>query len=205
MTAYLERIRVDNPVVTNLRDIPSFFLRPVEILKTYNRSNLQPDVIAGLTVAVVLLPQAIAYALIAELPPQVGLYAAIVAAIVGALWGSSNQLQTGPTNAISLLVLSALATSTTPGLSQFIIMAGLMAVMVGVFQMVMGLARLGMLVNFVSHSVVVGFAAGAGVLIAIKQLRHLFRLEFESEHVIETIGGIVTHLPEAHRPTLFLG
>ncbi|MCK9994674.1 MAG: hypothetical protein KAH56_00170, partial [Candidatus Krumholzibacteria bacterium] len=83
-----------------------FFLRPGKVLKGYTADNLRPDILAGLTVAVVLLPQAIAYAMIAELPPQTGLYAAIVAAMVGALWGSSRHLQTGPTNATSLLVLA---------------------------------------------------------------------------------------------------
>jgi SulP family sulfate permease len=161
--------------------------------------------VAGLTVAVVLLPQAIAYALIAELPPQVGLYTAIVAAIVGALMGCSHHLQTGPTNAISLLVLSALLTTATPGTSEFLVLAGLMAVMAGVLQLVMGLARLGVLVNFVSHSVIVGFSSGAGVLIAIKQLRHLFGLEITSHNVIGILQNIVANLPETHRPSLALG
>ncbi|NIO63958.1 MAG: sulfate transporter, partial [Gammaproteobacteria bacterium] len=92
---------------------------------------------------------------------------------MGALWGSSHQIHTGPTNALSLLVLSALLTIARPGTPEFIVAAGLMAVMVGVFQVVMGLARLGVLVNFVSYSVVVGFSSGAGVLIAVNQLRHL--------------------------------
>ncbi|UCC89816.1 MAG: sulfate permease [Anaerolineales bacterium] len=189
----------------NLRTIPSLFLQPLHILQTYGVDQLRPDVVAGLTVAVVLLPQAIAYALIAELPPQVGLYTAIVGAIVGALMGSSSHLQTGPTNAISLLVLSALLTTATPGTSEFLLLAGLMAVMAGLFQLVMGLARLGMLVNFVSHSVVVGFSSGAGVLIAFKQLQHLFGLEFASHNLIEITHGVYTHLPETHRPTLALG
>jgi SulP family sulfate permease len=180
-------------------------LQPIRLFKTYQRSQFRPDLVAGLTVAVVLLPQAIAYALIAELPPQTGLYAAIVAAIVGALWGSSAHLQTGPTNAISLLILSTLLTISTPGTAEFLVMAGLMAVMVGVFQLSMGLARLGMLVNFVSHSVVVGFSSGAGVLIAVKQLRHLLGVDVDSHTVTQTIRDIVVNLPDIHRITLALG
>ena len=88
MTAYLQNLRGDNPVAANLRDIPSFFARPARIFQTHERTSWRPDIIAGLTVAVVLLPQAIAYALIAELPPEMGLYTAIVGAIIGALWGS---------------------------------------------------------------------------------------------------------------------
>lgn len=183
----------------------SFFRKPLDLFQTYQRADLRPDIIAGLTIAVVLLPQAIAYALIAELPPEMGLYAAVVAAIIGALWGSSNQLQTGPTNAISLLILSTLLTTADPGSENFFVLAGLMAVMVGVFQLIMGLAHLGMLVNFVSHSVVVGFASGAGVLIAFKQMRHLLGLEFSSHTLFETIGGLVLNIPQTHPQTLLLG
>ncbi len=147
-----------------------------------------------MTVAIVLLPQAIAYALIAELPPQMGLYSAIVAAIVGALWGSSNQLHTGPSNSASLLVLAILLPLAEPGTGAFIAAAGLMAVMVGVFRLVLGLARLGMLVNFVSDLVIIGFTAGAGVLITANQLRNLLRLEFRSEpglvQTLQQVEGI---------------
>lgn len=192
-------------MLTSLKTLPSLFLQPIHRFRGYRASNLRLDAVAGLTVAVILLPQAMAYALIAELPPEVGLYTAIVAAIVGALWGSSNHLQTGPTNAISLLILSTLFTMAVSGTAEYLVLAGLLAVMVGVIQMVMGLAQLGMLVNFVSHSVIVGFAAGAGVLIAIQQLRHLLGLEFSSHGLFETIQGIVSHLPDAHLPTLALG
>jgi SulP family sulfate permease len=92
-----------------------------------------------------------------------------------------------------------------PGTAQFVVAAGVMAVMVGVFQLAMGLLRLGVLVNFVSHSVVVGFASGAGVLIAAKQVRHLLGLEFESHALVETIQGVTTHLTDVHQFTAALG
>jgi SulP family sulfate permease len=199
MAAYLENLRGVNPIVTNLRDIPAFFSRPVPIFQSYKRTSWRPDIIAGLTVAVVLLP--------AELPPEMGLYTAIIGGIIGALWGSSNHLQTGPTNAISLLVLSTLLTISVPGTAQYVILAGLLAVMVGVLQLVMGLARLGVLVNFVSHSVIVGFSAGAGVLIAVRQLRPLLGLDFPSHSFIETVGGVGGELiaGNIHWPTAALG
>lgn len=193
------------PVRASLAAVPDLFLQPLGLFRGYELSSLRPDLIAGLTVAVILLPQAIAYALIAELPPQTGLYAAIVAAIVGALWGSSNHLQTGPTNASSLLVLSTLITMAAPGTAEYVILAGLLAVAAGVIRLAMGLARLGVLVNFVSHSVTVGFTAGAGVLIAINQLRHLLGLEFSNYGLVETVSGIVVHLPETHILTMSLG
>jgi SulP family sulfate permease len=192
-------------MLSRLTAFPAFFLQPVHLIRSYRRSNLRPDIVAGLTVAVILLPQAIAYALIAELPPEMGLYTAILAAIVGALWGSSNHLQTGPTNAISLLTLSTLFVMATKGSADYMVLAGLMAIMVGVIQLAMGLARLGVLVNFVSHSVIVGFSSGAAVLIAIQQLPHLLGLELTGHGLLEAIRGIVIHLLEAHRPTAILG
>jgi SulP family sulfate permease len=189
----------------NLTAIPTVFLQPVQLFREYSLSSLRPDVIAGLTIAVILLPQGIAYALIAELPPQTGLYAAIVAAIVGALWGSSNHLQTGPTNAISLLILSTLMVVAAKGTAEYLILAGLMAVLAGAIQLAMGLARLGVLVNFVSHSVIVGFSSGAGILIAVQQLRYLLGLEYSSHGLVEAVQGVVIHLPETHLPTLALG
>ena len=191
--------------LSGLKSTPNLFLRPAQIVRGYHREHLRPDLVAGLTIAVILLPQAIAYALIAELPPQMGLYAAIVAALVGALWGSSHHLQTGPTHAISLLILSTLATAAVPGSPQYRLMAGMMAVLAGLIQLAMGLARLGMLVNFVSHSVVVGFSAGAGILIAVQQVKHLLGLSFSSHGVVEAVQGIVIYLPETHPATLALG
>ena len=189
----------------SVRPAVQYLQKPIHLFRTYDRDNFRPDLIAGLTVAVILLPQAIAFALIAELPPQMGVYAAIMGAVVGGLWGSSNQIHTGPTNAISLLVFSSLSAVVAVGTPQFAVAAGLLAVMVGVFQLGMGLLRLGMLVNFVSHSVIVGFASGAGVLIAIKQVTPLLGLSIESHNVTETLTGIVANLPATYVETAVIG
>lgn len=183
-----------------------FFLRPVEIIASYRREDLQPDLIAGLTVAVIMLPQAIAFALIAELPPEMGLYAAILGAIFGGLWGSSHQLQTGPTNTTSLLVLSTLIVIATPGTPTYLVAASLLALMVGFFRLIMGVARLGVMVNFVSDAVIVGFTAGAGLLIFFNQLRHLFGLEFASAPgLAATIQRFIANLPSTNAITLAIG
>jgi SulP family sulfate permease len=182
-----------------------YIKHPADMIRTYDRDNLRPDLLAGLTVAVILLPQGIAFALIAELPPQMGLYAAIIGAIFGGLWGSSNQMHTGPANAISLLVFSTLSGLYAVGSPEYIMAAGMMALMVGIFQLVMGLARLGILINFVSHSVIVGFATGAGVLIAIKQLKPLLGLNFPSGTVVDTVTGTVLYFPESHVQTAVIG
>jgi sulfate permease, SulP family len=189
-----------------LHEATAFLTRPRAVLQGYRLQSLRPDLIAGLTVAVVMLPQAIAYALVAELPPQMGLYAAVVAAIAGILWGSSRYLHTGPTNAASLLVLSTLAGIAAPGSPEYLAAAGLLAVMVGVARLVMGLAHLGVLVHFVSDSVIVGFTAGAGVLISVNQLPHLLRLEMESSpRLLATLGGLAANLEASHLPSLSLG
>ena len=183
-----------------------FFTRPVRIVKAYQLRDLGPDLMAALSVAVVLLPQGIAHAMIAELPPQMGLYTAVVAAIAGALWGSSNHLQTGTTNAASLLVLATLLPIAQPGTTEYIAAAGLMAVMVGVFRMSMGLAKLGILVNFVSDSVIIGFNAGAGLLIGINQFKHLLRLDIPSNpSSLITLGNVSRHIPDAHLISLAIG
>ncbi len=202
---YPETAQIGNPLLTNLRHIPAYLSRPAHIFKTYQLSNLQPDLMAGLTVGVIALPQAIAFALVAELPPVMGLYAVIIGAIVGGIWGSCNQMHSGPANAISILVLSILLTVATPGTPEFIVAAGMIAIMAGVFQLVVGLARLGVLVNFVSHSVIVGFSAGAGVLIVVNQIRHLLGLEFTGRNLVETAQGVFNNLFDIHWPTALLG
>lgn len=185
---------------------PVFLTRPLDIFRNYQRRNLRPDLIAGLTVAIVLLPQAIAFAMVAELPPQAGLYSAIVASIVGALWGSSNHLSTGPTNTTSLLVLTILLPLADPGTPEFLNLAGLMAIMVGLFRLALGFARLGILVNFISDSVIIGFTAGAGVLISANQLRHLFNLDIASyPSLLTTLREISSHIHETHVISLAIG
>src|SRR5512135_567298 len=120
----------------------AFFTRPVRILRGFRKANLRPDLVAGLTVAVILLPQAIAYASIAQVPHQMGLYAVFVAAIVGALWGSSNQLHTGPTSTASLLIFATLIAVAPPGTQRYVAAVAVLTVMVGIFHLALGLAHL---------------------------------------------------------------
>ncbi len=194
-----------NPLQQWLSEATTLLRRPTYFIKTYDKTNLRPDLVAGVTVAVVMLPQAIAYALIAELPPQTGLYAAIIASIVGALWGSSSHLNTGPTNAASLLVLSTLTTMAAPGSPEYIMLAGLMAVVVGLIRLLMGLAHLGVLVNFVSDSVVIGFTTGAGILISVNQVRHILRLDLPgSPTFYDALINLGLQVQESHGPSIFI-
>ena len=175
-------------------------------MRGYRRKHIKADLFAGLTVAVVAVPQSMAYALIAGLPVQYGLYASIVPAVVGCLWGSSAHLITGPTTAVSLVVFSSLSPLAPPESTAFIQLAFFLALMVGVVQIVMGLARLGNLLNFVSHAVLLGFTAGAAVLIAFKQIPGLLGLQVEKSSFFGYhLYSILTHIHQIDPITFLLG
>ncbi|VAW93499.1 Sulfate permease [hydrothermal vent metagenome] len=138
-----------------------------------NRHTLRADAIAGITGAVIVLPQGVAFATIAGLPPQYGLYTAMVTPVIAALFGSSYHLISGPTTAISIVVFAAISQYAEPTSSEFISLTLTLTFLAGVYQLAFGLARLGALVNFVSHTVVIGFTAGAAILIATSQIKHV--------------------------------
>jgi sulfate permease, SulP family len=157
-----------------------------------NIGTLKVDLMAGLTGAVVVLPQGVAFATIAGMPPEYGLYAGIVPAIVAALWGSSWHLVSGPTTAASIVVFSGLSALAEPGSADYVRLALTLTLMVGVLELAMGLARLGALVNFISHSVVVGFTAGAAFLIAANQFKNFFGIEIpRGLHFHEMLGTLL--------------
>jgi len=141
-----------------------------------DRASLRADFMAGITGAVIVLPQGVAFATIAGLPPQYGLYTAMVTPIIAALFGSSRHLISGPTTAISIVIFSSISHHAVPGSPEFITLALTMTFLAGVYQLSFGLARLGALVNFVSHTVVMGFTAGAAILIATSQMKHVLGL-----------------------------
>lgn len=139
--------------------------------------TVRADLLAGLTGAVVVLPQGLAFATLAGLPPQYGLYAAMVPCLVAALFGASRLMVTGPANAISLTTLAVLAPLAEPGSARYVSLALTLAFLVGVTQVLLGLARAGRLVDLVPHSVIVGFTAGAALLIANSQLGPFFGVD----------------------------
>jgi sulfate permease, SulP family len=145
--------------------------------KLVTKESIKSDFMAGLTGAVIVLPQGIAFATIAGLPPEYGLYTAMVTPIIAALFGSSRHLVSGPTTAISIVVFSAISHHAEVGSPEFVALALTLTFLAGVYQLGFGLARLGALVNFVSHTVVIGFTAGAAILIATSQVKHITALE----------------------------
>ena len=144
-----------------------------------SKETLRADTMAGITGAVLVVPQGVAFAAIAGMPLEYGLYAAIVPAIIAAFFGSSFHLVSGPTTAASVVMFSALSQIAEPGSAQYVSLAITVAFLVGIVQVVLGFARLGTVVNFVSHTVVVAFTTGAAVLIATKQVGIFLGLELQ--------------------------
>lgn len=160
-----------------------------------NRGTLRADALAGLTGAIVVLPQGVAFATIAGLPPEYGLYAAMIPAIVAALFGSSWHLVSGPTTAISIVIYSTMSGVAEPGTPEYIRLVLMVTFLAGIFQLAMGLARMGALVNFISHTVVLGFTAGAGMLIIGTQVQHFFGIPMPrgisfAETLQQTVVGL---------------
>lgn len=184
-------------------------LRPwfplAQSLSNYDRRHWRGDWTAGLTTAVMLVPQAMGYAVLAGLPPIYGLYSALVPIFLYALLGTSRQLAVGPVAMVSLLVASGVGQFAEAGTGSYIELAILLAGMVGALQLAMGLARVGFLVNFLSHSVIGGFTSAAALIIGLGQLKHLLGIALPrsgSVHVI--IGQTMSQLSATHAPTVAL-
>jgi len=170
-------------------------------------STIRADLVAGITVALVLVPQSMAYAQLAGLPPYIGLYASFIPVMIAALMGSSRQLATGPVAVVSLMTAAALAPLAGGDMSLYIAYAAILAIMVGLFQVMLGMFRLGVLVDFLSHPVVVGFTNGAAIIIATSQLSKLFGVSVEkAEHHYETVWRVLVAATQStHMLTLLMG
>ncbi|MBF0135166.1 MAG: SulP family inorganic anion transporter [Magnetococcales bacterium] len=168
--------------------------------------GLRADFLAGLTGAVVVLPQGMAFATIAGLPPQYGLYTAMVPVIMAALFGSSHHLVSGPTTPISIIIFTTLAPLVTPGGSDYISYCLTLSFMTGIMQLAMGLVHVGTLVNFVSNSVVVGFTAGAAFLVAISQAGAFLGIPLShGNSFVHAVLGLVRHLDQIQLPIVWVG
>lgn len=171
-----------------------------------NRKTVKSDLLAGFTGAIVVLPQSVAFALIAGLPPVYGVYTAMVTPVVAALFGSSHQLVSGPTTALSLAVFSTISQFAQPSTESYIALTLLLTFLAGFIQFILGVARMGVLVNFVSHSVIIGFTAGAALLIAASQLKHVLGLHIEAgSSFIVTVGYIASHIEEINVYAVAIG
>ncbi|MDA3006058.1 MAG: solute carrier family 26 protein [Actinomycetota bacterium] len=175
-------------------------------LGNYQRPDLRSDLAAGLTIAAMLIPQGMAYALLAGLPPEIGLYASTLPVLAYAIFGTSRQLAVGPVAIVSLLTASALSPLYEQGTTGYVSAAALLAIMVGLVHLVLGLGRLGFIVNFLSHSVLVGFTAAAAIIIGFSQVKHILGVNTDrKDHFYETVIDVVQALGDTHGTTLALG
>ncbi len=173
--------------------------------KTYDRQIFGADLMAAVIVTIMLIPQSLAYALLAGLPPEVGLYASILPLVAYAIFGTSRVLAVGPVAVVSLMTAAAVGNLALQGTTEYLIAAITLAVMSGVILTLMGLLRLGFLANFLSHPVIAGFITASGILIATSQLKHILGVSAHGHTLPELLGSLVSHLPDVNPYTLSLG
>ena len=175
-------------------------------LPNYNKAWLKGDINSGLTVGVMLIPQGIAYAMIAGLPPIYGLYTALIPQIIYAIFGTCRQLSVGPVAMDSLIVASGVAVLADIGTDNFIEFAILLAFMVGALQLLFGAFRLGFLVNFLSKPVISGFTMAAALIIGFNQFKHLFGIDIERDNKIQNlVVDTITHFDQSNITTVIIG
>ena len=187
---------------------PSRWLPTLPILewgRSYNRENLTNDLVAALIVTIMLIPQSLAYALLAGLPPEVGLYASVAPLLLYAVLGSSRVLAVGPVAVISLMTAAAVGEHAASGTHAYWQIAITLAFLSGGMLLLMGLLRLGFLANFLSHPVISGFISTSGLLIALSQMKTLMGVKAEGHNFIELWGSLVSQASHIHLLTLVVG
>lgn len=173
--------------------------------KEYNKETLTSDLVAAVIVTIMLIPQSLAYALLAGLPAEMGLYASILPLVAYAIFGTSRALAVGPVAVISLMTAAAVGNLALQGTAEYAAAAIALAFISGLMLTLMGLFRLGFLANFLSHPVIAGFITASGVLIATSQLKHILGVDAHGHNLIDLIGSLVAHLPETNLATLAIG
>ena len=171
----------------------------------YGRSQATGDLVAAVIVTVMLIPQSLAYALLAGLPPQVGLYASILPLVIYAIFGTSRTLSVGPVAVASLMTAAALAPLAEAGSTEYVAGAVLLTVMSGIMLTLMGVLRLGFLANFLSHPVISGFITASGIVIAASQLKHIFGVQASGQNLLTIGQSLLQSIGETNTPTLLIG
>ncbi|SLN35769.1 SulP family inorganic anion transporter [Ruegeria meonggei] len=173
--------------------------------RSYTRAALSNDLIAALIVTIMLIPQSLAYALLAGLPPEAGIYASIVPIVLYAIFGTSRSLAVGPVAVVSLMTAATIGQIAEQGTAGYAVAALTLAFLSGGFLLLMGILRLGFLANFLSHPVIAGFITASGILIATSQLKHILGVSAHGHTLPEMLGSLLSHLPELNIITLTLG
>jgi SulP family sulfate permease len=171
----------------------------------YNQRTLTSDLIAALIVTIMLIPQSLAYALLAGLPPEVGLYASILPLVAYAIFGTSRTLSVGPVAVVSLMTAAAVGNLALQGSDEYIAAAIILAFMSGLILLIMGFLKLGMLANFLSHPVISGFITASGLIIAASQLKHILGIKADGSNLWDLIISLFSELPSTNIPTLVIG
>ena len=177
----------------------------VEWARSYDKNWLRPDILAGITVVAFTIPEAIAYASLAGLPPEAGLYSAMIGLLVYVIFGTSRQLSMGPTSALSILIGSTLGSLLIVNAGQYALIASLLAIMVGVFALISWMLRLGFIVRYISKTVLTGFVAGLALFIASGQLPILFGISGASGNFFQRISYLILHIDQTNFATLVVG
>ena len=177
----------------------------LEWIKTYNQSKLSDDAVAAVIVTIMLIPQSLAYAMLAGLPPEVGLYASILPLFAYALFGSSMTLAVGPVAVVSLMTAAAVSQVATQGSPEYLGAAILLGLLSGIILMGLGFARAGFLANLLSHPVISGFISASAVLIAFSQLKHVLGVPVNGHDMPSILHDLATHLDDTNLPTLIIG
>ncbi|MDV4144891.1 SulP family inorganic anion transporter [Shimia sp. FJ5] len=173
--------------------------------KSYDRDTLTSDLVAAVIVTIMLIPQSLAYALLAGLPPEMGLYASILPLVAYAVFGTSRALAVGPVAVVSLMTAAAVGNLALQGTAEYAAAAITLAFISGLMLTLMGVFRLGFIANFLSHPVIAGFITASGVLIATSQLKHLLGVDAHGHNLPTLLGSILAHLPETNLITLVIG
>ena len=177
----------------------------LEWIKHYTYDDFASDTVAAIVVTIMLIPQSLAYALLAGLPPQIGLYSSIIPLLIYSIFGTSNTLAVGPVAVIALMTFAVCSKFAQPGSSEFVSIAILLAAISGLILLLMGILRLGFITNFLSHPVISGFITASGLIIAASQLKHIFGINGDGSNLIAILSSISKNISEISIVTLFIG
>ena len=173
--------------------------------RRYDRSQFTGDMVAAVIVTIMLIPQSLAYALLAGMPPEAGIYASIAPIVLYAIFGTSRALAVGPVAVVSLMTAAAVGNIAEAGTAGYVTAALTLAFLSGAMLLALGLFRLGFLANFLSHPVIAGFITASGILIAASQLRHILGIQGEGHTLVEILASLWAHLGEVNPITVLLG
>ncbi|MGO1793600.1 MAG: SulP family inorganic anion transporter, partial [Oceanisphaera sp.] len=181
------------------------YLPMINWLSAYNKHALASDMVAAIIVTIMLIPQSLAYAMLAGLPPEVGLYASILPLLAYTLFGTSHTLSVGPVAVISLMTAAAVGNLALEGSGEYLVAAIALAFISGIILVLMGLLKLGVLANFLSHPVISGFITASGLLIAASQLQHLLGISASGHNLLEILQAVATNIQHTNLLTLAIG